>query len=351
MSKDKTLIILTPAFPADESETHWIPFLQLMVKALKKTSPGLKIVVISFAYPTEEKAYSWNGVEVVSFNGSKKNKLERLIMWRKIWKKLREIRRTRNVIGLFSIWCDECAFVGKYFAKWHSMKHVVWICGQDALNTNRWVKRIRPKPSELAAMSPFLVNEFYKNHGVKPMHIIPNAIDPGLFEQPASNEKDIDIMAAGSLVSLKQYDHLVEVIATIKKSVPGVKAVHCGIGDEKDRIEAMMEKLDTTNNLQLLGNKPHEQVLQLMQRAKLFLHTSRFEGFGAVCLEALYAGAHVISYIYPLDHALDRWTVVKTKEEMADKALQILQDPHREHDPILVYTMDDSAKTLMTLFG
>jgi glycosyltransferase involved in cell wall biosynthesis len=347
---DKTLVILTPAFPANESETYWIPFMQLMVKALKKNSPGLNIIVLSFLYPGQESNYRWNDVQVISFGGTHKNKLHHILLWRKIWKVLKKIHREHKIIGLFSAWCGECAFIGKYFARKHSLRHVSWICGQDALKTNKWVRFIRPGSNDLAAMSPFLIKEFSKNHGVKPGHIIPNAIDPLMFSSNEHAERKIDIFGAGSLVALKQYDLFVEVIAEVKQSLPAVRALHCGDGDERAKLESLTKRLGLEDNLEFLGSKKHEEVIELMQQTKLFLHTSSFEGFGGVCLEALYAGAHVISFHYPLDHPVPHWHVAANKKEMASRALEILKDPNTDYSPVQVYFMDDSAKSLMKLF-
>ena len=55
-----------------------------------------------------------------------------------------------------------------------------------------------------------------------------------------------------------------------------------------------------------------------MQRTKIFLHTSSYEGFSGACLEALYAGAHVISFCEPMKQKIDHWHIVKDEKEMLD---------------------------------
>ncbi|MEI9807335.1 MAG: glycosyltransferase [Bacteroidota bacterium] len=347
---DKTLVILTPAFPEDESADYWVPSQQLMVKALKNNFPDLHIIVLSLLYPYHASTYNWHGVQVISFDGTHKRKLRRILLWRNAWQTLKDIHRHHTVIGLFSFWCGECACIGKYFGRKYSIKHYSWICGQDARKTNKWVRFIRPRAQELAAMSFFLANEFYKNHGIKPAHIIPNAIDPLSFPAALSTERDIDILGAGSFEPLKRYDLFAEIIGSLRQLLPGIRAFHCGIGREKEKVETLRKTLRLENNLRLLGGKTHEEVLQLMQRTKVFLHTSNYEGLSTVCLEALYAGAHVISFCYPLDHPVPHWHVVHTKEEMTAKAIELLQHPHTEHTPVLLYPMDDSAKAVMKLF-
>jgi len=41
----------------------------------------------------------------------------------------------------------------------------------------------------------------------------------------------------------------------------------------------------------------HPELLEWMQRGKVFLHPSSYEGFGIVCIEALCSGAEVISFV------------------------------------------------------
>ena len=101
----------------------------------------------------------------------------------------------------------------------------------------------------------------------------------------------------------------------------------------------------------MTGEKPHVEVLRIMHRTKVFLHTSNYEGFSTVCLEALYAGCHVISFIKPMEHNIEHWHIVQTKEEMEKKAIEILKNPGIAYRAVLPYTMDDSARAVMHLFN
>jgi hypothetical protein len=58
----------------------------------------------------------WHNNLVIPFNGMHKKKLPRFLMWVNILRKLAAIRRRHNVIGIFSMWCHECALVAKYAA-------------------------------------------------------------------------------------------------------------------------------------------------------------------------------------------------------------------------------------------
>ncbi|HEX6845971.1 MAG TPA: glycosyltransferase, partial [Chitinophagaceae bacterium] len=276
-SNEKTLVILTPAFPANETEENWVHSLQLFLHSVKKQLPGIRINVLSFIYPHKMSNYQWHGVKVFSFDGMKYRKYRRPLLWRKIWKKLSEINKQQEIGAILSIWCGECALVGKYFGKNHSIKFSAWICGQDARKKNKIVKLIRPRPNELIAKSDFLADEFYRNHHIRPAYLIPNGIDVSLFGQ--SGERNIDILGAGSLSFLKQYDIFLEVIAGLKTKMPGIKAVLCGDGEHADGIKKMREDFSLQQTLSLPGMLTITETIGLMQRAKILLHPSAYEGF------------------------------------------------------------------------
>jgi glycosyltransferase involved in cell wall biosynthesis len=346
---EQTLVILTPAFPANESETSWVPPQQLLIKELKTQFPKLNILVFSFLYPYEEKEYTWNGVQVFAFGGMAKRKLQRLWLWRSIWKKLKKIKKQNNILGIFSFWCSECALIGKWFSYFHQLKHFCWICGQDARKTNKYVRWIRPKASELVAISDFLIEEFYRNHKVRPLHFIPIAIDKKMFP-PLPLKREVDIIGAGSFSFQKNYDQFVSIVARIKDQFPSIKAVHCGWGEDAEHIQELVARFKLEDNLSLLGMVPHSEVLRLMQQSKVLLHPSSYEGFGMVFLEALYAGCHVISFVKPMKGEIKNWHIVKTREEMLEKSLELVQDTHLSFDRVLVFSIEDSAKKLIKLF-
>jgi glycosyltransferase involved in cell wall biosynthesis len=346
----RILIILSPGFPGDENETSCLPTQQLLIRALNRNFPELNIIILAFQYPFKNSNYQWYGNRVISFNGQSRPKLHRLLLWLKTWRKLQQLKKEHDLIGIFSFWHTECALMGKYFGKLYNLRHFNWILGQDVKKENRYVGLIRPERDSLVALSDFIVREFHKNHGLKPKHLIPAAVEPLLFDS-SPMERDIDILASGSLIPLKQYDIFIEVVAGLSRQMPFLKAIHCGTGPEAEKLKQRARELHLEKTLSFLGERPHPEVLKLMQSSKVFLHTSSYEGFGAVCLEALYAGAHVISFCQPMDKEIKNWHIVSTKEEMIRKALEILTDADTKYESVCFNTFDESAKAVMQLFG
>jgi glycosyltransferase involved in cell wall biosynthesis len=350
MSKDeKTLVILTPGFAKNEADSTCIPPQQSFVRSLKEIYPQLNIIILSFQYPYSKKRYNWFGITVIPFSGRNKGGLSKLLLRRNAETTLKEINSTSKITGLLSFWYGECALVGKRFADKHSLKHYCWLMGQDARKENKYPRLIHLKADELIALSDFLQDEFEKNHGTRPQQVIPPGIDSKQFNAEIK-QKDIDILAAGSLIPLKQYEIFVDVVAEIKRQMPDIKAMLIGDGPEKNKLQTHITKYGLQSNITLTGELPYPEVLQWMQRAKVFLHPSSYEGFGIVSAEALYAGCRVISFCKPMNQDIEHWHIVRSKEEMKEKAVSILKTPATIYKRVTFSLIEDTAKKMMRLF-
>ena len=345
-----TLIILTPGFPSDEGDTSCLPAQQVFVRALNRTFPELTVVVLTLEYPHRAAEYKWFGNKVISFGGWKAGKLNKLSTLMVVWRRLGKLRREHELIGLLSFWCGPCALLGRHFGRRNNIPQYTWILGQDARAGNGLMPLIRPKAEGLVAMSKFLAEEFNRNYRIVPRHIIPNGVEPALFS-PGFDHRDIDVLGAGNLTTLKQYDRMVRIVFSLRQQLHFVKGVICGKGPEGGHLKEMIQTADLEGSLQLVGEKPHREVLEYMQRTRIFLHTSSYEGFSTVCLEALYAGAQVISFCDPMGVPVKNWHVVGSEEEMLEKALQLLKDPEMRNESVRLFTMDESARAMMGLYG
>jgi len=346
----QTLVILSPGFAASEADSTCLPMQQHFVRTLKKSYPHLNIIILSFQYPFHKNSYQWFDTTVISFNGRNKGGLFTLLLREKVYAALRKICGEHKVLCLLSFWYSECALVGKRFADKNGIKHYCWLLGQDARPTNNYPKRIRPNENELIALSDFLQDEFERCHGIRPFAVIP----PGIDATPViatTGKRNIDILAAGSLIPLKQFDTFLEVVAEIKRVLPDVKSVLIGDGPEKNRLQNLIAKLGLEKNVSLAGQLAYEDVLQQMQRAKVFLHPSSYEGFSGVCQEALSCGAHVISFCKAMRMDIEQWHIVKTKTEMQKMALAILQDSNTTFKTVTPYQMEESVKKMMKMFA
>ncbi|MGN6166456.1 MAG: glycosyltransferase [Flavisolibacter sp.] len=347
-NKIQTLVILTPGFAASEMDDTCLPMQQFFIRTLKKNYPHINIFILSFHYPYRKDTYELFNATIFSLNGRNRGGLFKFLLRQKVLTALRQIKREHNITGLLSFWYNECALIGKKFADENGIKHYCWLLGQDARKTNKYPRRVGLNANELIALSDSLQDEFERSHGIKPFTVVPPGADMG--QLIATPVRDIDLLAAGSLIPIKRFHVFLEVVAEIKTLFPNINAVLIGDGPEKEQLQKLTKKLGIEKNVCLAGKLAYNDVLQQMQKAKIFLHPSSYEGFSGVCQEALSCGVHVISFCKAMDQEIEQWHIVQSKKEMREKAIEILQNNKKIFTSITPYCMDDSAKKIMEIF-
>jgi glycosyltransferase involved in cell wall biosynthesis len=344
---NNTLLILTPGFPKDESDSTCLPFLQSFVLSLKQQFPSLTIKVFSFQYPYRVSSYKWKGVDIFSFNGHNKGGFQRILLRTNIKKAIKKIAAEENILGALSFWLGECTVLSQWVAKEYHVNHYCWLQGRDAQKENKYAKSLSIKPDELIALSDFLAEEFETNHAIRPQHIIPPGVDI-----PLNNtlDKNIDIIACGSLIALKRFEIVIDAIKELSIEKKDIRAVIIGDGPEKNNLKNKIQALQMDAHITLMGELPHEKVIEVMQQSKILLHTSSYEGFGVVCLEALSCQCHVISLHSPMKKTIPGWYVVSSVDDMVAKTKELLMSPaetthHNE------YSIQRSVNEVMKLFS
>lgn len=345
-SPDKTLLIITPGFPRDEQDTTCLPPIQSFVRSLNKNFPALKIIILALRFPYSKNPYQWHSNSVIPLDG---NSRSRFALWISAYYTLKKILGRSTPIGVLNFWCLEAAMIGTFFARRKNLRNLIWIHGQDARKKNPYVKFIKPKPTELVALSEFLADEFANNHGVRPESVIPNGVDTSEFSK-SPNERSIGLLGVGSLIPLKQYDVFLEVVSHLAQSHPNIKATLCGAGPEMNTLKEKIKTMRLERNISIRGELPHPDILEIMQRSKILLHPSSYEGYSTVCLEALYAGCHVVSFTKAEKRDIENWHIATDKTEMISISERLLANPGTFR-PILVHDMNDTARSMLRLFN
>lgn len=350
MNDRASLIILSPGFPASEADSNCLPMQQRFVRKLKELKPALRIVVIAFQYPYVKSKYQWHGIEVLSFDGRNRGGLKKLLLRKKVSETMKAIQITTPMLGLLSFWYGECAFVAEVFAKKFGLKHYCWLLGQDAREANKYPSKINIPPDRIVALSESLQEEFLLNHGSEPVQVIPPGVEHPNVKSPRP-ARTIDILGAGSLIPLKRFDRLIEIVKVLKIKGPDIKAVIAGDGPERSTLQKLIRETSLEKNVELAGEIPHDELQLLMRQSKIFIHPSGYEGFSGVCQEAIAGGAHVISFCEPMKKQIKQWHIVKDEQAMIGTASTLLHDQQLAFLPQAPYLIDDTAKSFLDLFG
>lgn len=345
----KSLIILTPGFPANETDSTCLPWMQNIMRNLKTAHPELTITVISFQYPHTTTEYCWEGIKVIPLGGANKGGLSKFLLRSRACKKLDRIHKQRRVTGILSFWYGECARTGHLFARRKSVRHACWIAGQDAKKNNRFPERLKIPGSDLIAGSDFIRKFFFENHAVIPEHIMVPGTDASLFGNDI-DEKDIDLLGAGSLIPLKQYEIFLKTVKAIHEKKKGIKAVLIGKGPEEEKLKQQINKYGLEKVVTLTGELSYNDTLKHMQRTKVFLHPSAYEGFGCVCTEALCAGARVVRFTNPMNTPMKNTISVNTAKQMTEAAIGLLNE-NKQYESVNEFPIEITVNKLAALFG
>jgi glycosyltransferase involved in cell wall biosynthesis len=101
------------------------------------------------------------------------------------------------------------------------------------------------------------------------------------------------VLCVGRLVPQKGLDVVLRALPSIRAAEPRAVLVILGEGPEREALELLGQELGIADALRLPGHVG--DVSAWLQRAELFVHPARWEGFGLVLLEAMLAGKAIVA--------------------------------------------------------
>jgi glycosyltransferase involved in cell wall biosynthesis len=115
----------------------------------------------------------------------------------------------------------------------------------------------------------------------------------GLFETLHVAEGTTFLLSVGRLVHEKAYEVLIQAMKIVVAEYPAVFLGIAGDGILRDRLQALIDRLDLGGNVCLLGDR--KDVPALMANADVFIMSSRSEGMPVALLEAMGSGLPVVA--------------------------------------------------------
>ena len=113
-------------------------------------------------------------------------------------------------------------------------------------------------------------------------------------EECTANEH-MDLIFVGRLHQYqKGLDYLVEIMRYISQKRPNILLKVIGDGPDRKKMENLIRKYHLERNIYLVGMT--SEVKKYYSDASIFLHTSRYEGFGVVLIEAMAFGIPIVAF-------------------------------------------------------
>lgn len=138
------------------------------------------------------------------------------------------------------------------------------------------------------------VAKYYKSQGIKNVCVIRN---PVIFKEQTNTDLKIPykyIISVGRLAKQKNYEMLIKAFSDVKKKINcPEKLLILGDGPEKEKLQAIIDGLDITADVLLVGRK--NNVIDYLRNAEAFVMSSNYEGLPNALIEAMGAHLPVIS--------------------------------------------------------
>lgn len=152
------------------------------------------------------------------------------------------------------------------------------------------------------------------------------------------------VLVLGRLVPQKRVDLVIQAVAALQQTRPGLHLDIVGRGAERDRLESLVEDLDLGKHVTFHGFVSDEEKAALLGRARLHVCASDAEGWGQVVVEAAGHGVPTVARDVPglrdsVRHETTGWLVPEPTTDLAavqarllvgiSCALDELDDPER----------------------
>lgn len=341
----KNILWITPGFAADENDSRCIPPLQLLARQLEQSN-SVSLTIIALHYPFKKKPYIWHGIQIYPCFQS--GPFQRFKIWRKAIQYIWKICKEKDISVIHSFWLSDAAMLSQWTKLWHKKPHWVTFMGQDVRGGNRYLHLMPVCKMSTIAVSPFQDQVLDKNKGCKSNQIIPWGIDPSEFRFEHS-EKVIDVLGVGNLTTLKDYQTFIQLLSNAKSIKPDLTAVLIGDGLERKKLEDLANALDLGDNLKFTGYLSRDEVLKYMARSKVLLHTSTYESFGYVFLEALASGMLIVSRPVGIAKESNYWYVGNDIEELG-RALLLAIENYKTSDPVFPYLISATLASYLQVY-
>jgi glycosyltransferase involved in cell wall biosynthesis len=179
-----------------------------------------------------------------------------------------------------------------------------WLNGKgDYFHRPPWQRWLMRYALENASASVFVSQLEYREVSqalkVENPVYIPHGVDTNLYRPGTQCRENIAMTLAwmhGGNSERKCVPDVIRAIPIIRQRHPEMRFIIAGEkGSDYPRLAGMAEDLGVSSYVEFPGVISREEKIDLMQRCKVYVSPSRYEGFGLAILEAMSCGAPVVS--------------------------------------------------------
>lgn len=177
-----------------------------------------------------------------------------------------------------------------------------------------------------------------------PITVLHNGNTPATRVRFAAEDTVDRALVLGRLVPQKRVDLIIQAVAALQQTRPGLHLDIVGKGPERERLERLVADLDVAKHVTFHGYVTEETKAALLGQSRLHLCASDAEGWGQVVVEAASHGVPTVAREVPglrdsIRHETTGWLIPEPTSDLAavqarllvgiSCALDELDDPER----------------------
>jgi glycosyltransferase involved in cell wall biosynthesis len=200
--------------------------------------------------------------------------------------------------------------VAQQLKRWFNIPYWTSAHGIESWNiTKPQLKSALQDADKILSVSTYTRDRLITEQALSPdaISLLPNTFDASCFkighkpdyllERYSLQPDQPVIFSLGRLApeeAYKGYDNILQALPAIRQSIPNVHYILAGKGEDRPRLEALIQKLQLQNDVTLAGFIPESELVDHYNLCNVFAMPSKGEGFGIVYLEALACGKPVL---------------------------------------------------------
>ena len=178
-------------------------------------------------------------------------------------------------------------------------RHSGWVSGRVSRQVHAAESWLVRDSDSIIACSASMADEITElfGPGLAQISVIRNGIDVGRwpFALRRAQSGPPELLFFGRLEYEKGVHDLIAALPRIRRAYPGTILTVAGDGTQQDWLTEVARKHKVLRAVRFAGRVEHEQLLALLHRCDIAVLPSHYEPFGIVALEAIAAGAPLVT--------------------------------------------------------
>ena len=112
----------------------------------------------------------------------------------------------------------------------------------------------------------------------------------------------------------------------------------------------MANEKGVRKNIEFTGLLSRQEIFKLMQRSKILIHPSSFEGSGFVFAEALVNGMNIVSFNVGYAQNHPKWFITKDELEFIQLTKNLL-NKSLDYNPVNLFPLKETVERYASIYG